>query len=121
MTGDKDMLQLVGPDVTVYDTLKEKVYGTADVEERFGVEPERVVEIMGLMGDASDNIPGVPGIGEKTAQSLIKEYGTIENLLANAQNITKPKLKQSLIENADLARLSRELARLHPDVPLTIR
>jgi len=68
----------------VYDSLKEKTYGPAEVEERFGVPPERVVEIMGLMGDASDNIPGVPGIGEKTAQALIKEHGTIENVLANA-------------------------------------
>ena len=72
VTGDKDILQLVGPHITVYDTLKEKVYGPRDVEERFGVPPDRVVEIMGLMGDASDNIPGVPGIGEKTAQALIK-------------------------------------------------
>jgi hypothetical protein len=70
------------------------------------------------MGDASDNIPGVPGIGEKTAQALIREHGTIENVLANAPTFTKPKLKQSLLENGDLARLSRELAVLHTDVPL---
>ncbi|NTW59455.1 MAG: DNA polymerase I, partial [Nitrospirae bacterium] len=108
----------VGPGISVYDSLKEKTYGPAEVEERFGVPPERVVEIMGLMGDASDNIPGVPGIGEKTAQALIKEHGTIENVLANAPMITKPKLKQSLLENGDLARLSRELAVLHTDVPL---
>lgn len=120
VTGDKDMLQLVGPGVTVYDSLKERTIGPAEVEERFGVPPDRVVEIMGLMGDASDNIPGVPGIGEKTAQALIKEYGTIENLLANVHKITRPKLKQSLMENADLARLSRELAVLHADVPLEI-
>jgi DNA polymerase-1 len=88
VTGDKDILQLVGPRIRVYDTLKEKVYGPKEVEERFGVPPDRVVEIMGLMGDASDNIPGVPGIGEKTAQTLIKEYGTIENLLAHAAEIT---------------------------------
>ena len=120
VTGDKDMLQLVGPGVTVYDSLKERTIGPAEVEERFGVPPERVVEIMGLMGDASDNIPGVPGIGEKTAQALIKEYGTIEDLLANTHKITRPKLRQSLMENAGLARLSRELAVLHPDVPLDI-
>ena len=118
VTGDKDILQLVGPSISVYDSLKEKTYGPAEVEERFGVPPERVVEIMGLMGDASDNIPGVPGIGEKTAQALIKEHGTIENVLANAPTITKPKLKQALLENGDLARLSRELAVLHTDVPL---
>ena len=120
VTGDKDLLQLVGPGVSVYDSLKEKTYGPAEVQERFGVPPESVVEIMGLMGDAADNIPGVPGIGEKTAQALIKEYGTIENVLANAHKITKPKLKQSLLENGDLARLSRELAVLHNDVPFDI-
>jgi len=120
ITGDKDMLQLVGPGVSVYDTLKEKTYGPAEVEERFGVLPDRVVEIMGLMGDASDNIPGVPGIGEKTAQALIKEYGTIDHLLARAHEIKRPKLRQSLIEHADLARLSRELAVLRSDVPLAV-
>lgn len=118
VTGDKDILQLVGACVSVYDSLKEKTYGPAEVEERFGVPSERVVEVMGLMGDASDNIPGVPGIGEKTAQALIREHGTIENVLANAHKITKPKLKQSLLENGELARLSRELAVLHTDVPL---
>ena len=120
VTGDKDLLQLVGPSIKVYDTLKEKVYEPKDVEERFGVPPERVVEIMGLMGDASDNIPGVPGIGEKTAKTLILEHGTIENLLEHAHAISKPKLRQSLMENAHLARLSRELARLHDDVPIQI-
>ncbi len=120
VTGDKDILQLVGPDITVYDTLKDKLYGPGEVEERFGVPPERVIEIMGLMGDASDNIPGVPGIGEKTARTLISEYGTIENLLTHAENITRPKLRQSLMEHAHLARMSRELARLHDDVPIMI-
>jgi DNA polymerase-1 len=120
VTGDKDLLQLVGPDIKVYDTLKEKVYEPKDVEERFGVQPDKMIEIMGLMGDASDNIPGVPGIGEKTAQALIKQYGTIENLLAHVNEITKPKLKQSLSEFAHLARLSRELARLHEDVPIEL-
>lgn len=120
VTGDKDILQLVGPHIEVYDTLKEKVYEPRDVEERFSVPPDRVVEIMGLMGDAADNIPGVPGIGEKTAQVLIKQYLTIDNLLAHTHEITKPKLKQSLIEYADLARLSRELAILHTDVPIEI-
>ena len=120
ITGDKDLLQLVGPRIKVYDTLKEKVYEAKDVEERFGVPPSGVVEILGLMGDASDNIPGVPGIGEKTAQTLLKQYGTIENLLSHLDEITKPKLKQSLVDNAHLARLSRELARLHDDLLLTI-
>ncbi len=120
VTGDKDLLQLVGPRIKVYDTLKDKVYEPMDVEERFSVPPDQVVEIMGLMGDASDNIPGVPGIGEKTAQVLIKQYRTIENLLAHTHEIAKPKLRRSLIEHADLARLSRELALLHTDVPIEI-
>ena len=120
VTGDKDILQLVGPHIKVYDTLKDKIYQQADVEERFGVPPDRVIEIMGLMGDAADNIPGVPGIGEKTAQWLIKQYGTIDSVLAHALEITKPKLRQSLLEFAHLARLSRELALLHADVPLDI-
>lgn len=120
VTGDKDMLQLVGPGIAVYDTLKEKVYGPGEVEERFGVPPDRVVEIMGLMGDASDNIPGLPGIGEKTAQTLIKQYGTIENLLSRAHEITRPKLRQTLLESADAARLSRELARLHKDLVIAV-
>lgn len=120
VTGDKDILQLVAPGVSVYDSLKERSYGPAEVKERFGVPPDRVVEIMGLMGDASDNIPGVPGIGEKTARLLIEEYGTIENLLARAPEIKRPKLRQSLIDNADLARLSRDLAILRTDLPLEI-
>jgi DNA polymerase-1 len=120
VSGDKDLLQLVGPGISVYDSLKERTYGPKEVEERFAVPPNRVVEIMGLMGDASDNIPGVPGIGEKTAQTLIKEYGTIEHLLERTQEIARPKLRQSLIDNAGLARLSRDLARLHADVPLQV-
>jgi DNA polymerase-1 len=121
VTGDKDILQLVGPHIRVYDTLKEKVYGPKDVEERYGVPPDRMVEIMGLMGDAADNIPGIPGIGEKTAQALIKQYGTIDNLLAHRHEISKPKLKQSLIEHGDLARLSRNLAILHDDLPVEVK
>ncbi|HUI45533.1 MAG TPA: DNA polymerase I [Nitrospirota bacterium] len=120
VTGDKDILQLIGPHIRVYDTLKEKVYESKDVEERFGVPPDRVVEIMGLMGDASDNIPGVPGIGEKTAQALIKEYGTIEKLLANAETIKRSKLRESLRQFGHLALLSRELALLRTDVPLDV-
>ena len=120
VTGDKDILQLVGQNITVYDTMKDKLYRPQDVEERWGVPPERMIEIMGLMGDTSDNIPGIPGIGEKTAQALILRYGTIENLLSHTTEITKPKLKQSLLDHADLARMSRDLALLHCDIPLEI-
>ena len=118
ITGDKDIFQIISPHIRIYDTLKNKYFGVDDVKERFGTEPERVVEVMGLMGDSSDNIPGVPGIGEKTAKALIEEYGTIENLLANVERITKPKLKQNLKENAELARLSRSLATIQTDIPI---
>lgn len=120
VSGDKDLLQLVGDHIKIYDTLKEKMYDAKEVEERFGVPPERVVEIMGLMGDSADNIPGVSGIGEKTARSLIEKYGTIENVLQNVHEITKPKLRKSLEESTAIARLSRELAILRADVPITI-
>ena len=90
------------------------------MEERFGVGPERVVEIMGLMGDASDNIPGVPGHRRKNGPGADQRVRTIENVLAHVQEITKPKLRQSLIENAHLARLSRELARLCTMISLSI-
>lgn len=118
VTGDKDILQLAGNRIRVYDTLKEKIYGPEEVKERFGVPPERVIEVMGLMGDSTDNIPGVPGIGEKTAKELASQYGTIENLLAHVQEIKKPRLRESLLENAHLARMSRDLALLRSDVPL---
>jgi len=118
ITGDKDIFQIISPHIRIYDTLKNKYFGIDDVKERFGTEPERVVEVMGLMGDSSDNIPGVPGIGEKTAKALIEEYGTIENLLANADKITKPKLKENLKANAELARLSRSLATIQTDIPI---
>lgn len=118
ITGDKDIFQIISPHIRIYDTLKNRYFGVDDVKERFGTEPERVVEVMGLMGDASDNIPGVPGIGEKTAKALIEEYGTIEKLLANVDKITKPKLKQNLKENAELARLSKSLATIQTDIPI---
>ncbi|MFZ3066123.1 MAG: DNA polymerase I [Nitrospirota bacterium] len=118
VTGDKDMLQLISQNIKIYDTLKDKVYEEKDVVERFGVAPDKVVEIMGLMGDASDNIPGVHGIGEKTAIALIAEFGSIENLLANVDKIKKPKLAEALKGSADIARLSRELATIILDCPV---
>lgn len=118
VSGDKDMFQLIDEHITVYDTLKERRYGITDVEERLGVGPERVVEVMGLMGDSIDNIPGVPGIGEKTAISLISEFGTIEDTLLNADRISKSKLRETLKNYADLARLSRQLATIQTDIPI---
>ena len=118
ITGDKDLLQLVSDRVQVYDSMKEKRFGVEEVIERFGVSPEQVVEVMGLAGDAIDNIPGIPGIGEKTAIQLIKTYGTIDNLLTHAEEIPQKKLKENLKAHGDLARLSRKLATIHTDVPV---
>lgn len=109
VTGDKDMMQLVAPHVTILDTMKEKVTGVAEVVERFGVGPEGVIDVMGLMGDSSDNIPGVAGVGEKTAIKLMAEYGSMEKLYENIDNI-KGKLKEKLEKDREIAFLSRDLA-----------
>lgn len=120
VTGDKDMLQLVTPRIRVYDPMKDKLYGEPEVIERFGVPPSRIVEIMALMGDSIDNIPGVSGIGEKTAKDLISTFGTVENLLGHLDEVKKPKLRSLLEEQADNARLSRELALILKDLPVEI-
>ncbi|MEK6583583.1 MAG: 5'-3' exonuclease H3TH domain-containing protein, partial [Nitrospirota bacterium] len=120
VSGDKDMFQLITPHVRIYDPMKDKFYGEAEALEKFGVSPSRVVEIMGLMGDTIDNIPGVSGIGEKTAKALISEFGTIENLLARIDEVKKPKLRSLLQEQGDMARLSRELALIHTGLPVNI-
>jgi len=121
ITGDKDILQLVSDRIQVYDTMKEKRFGVDEVVQRFGVKPEQVVEVMGLAGDAIDNIPGVPGIGEKTAIELIKIFGSIENLLTHLDQVRQKKLKENLETYGEQARLSRKLATIHTDVPLTYR
>lgn len=121
ITGDKDILQLVGERIRVYDTMKEKWMGPEEVRERFGVTPEQVVEVMGLAGDAIDNIPGVPGIGEKTAIELIKRFGSIENLLNRLDEIPQEKLKEKLKSHKDLALMSRKLAAIRTDVPIVCR
>ncbi|MBI1921340.1 MAG: DNA polymerase I [Geobacter sp.] len=118
VTGDKDLMQVVTESVTLLDTMKEKTTGRAEVPERFGVGPEKVIDVLGLAGDTSDNIPGVPGIGEKTAIKLIQEYGSMDELLARAGEV-KGKTGEKLREFAEQARLSRELATIRRDVPLT--
>src|SRR5574339_392307 len=110
VTGDKDMVQLLTPHVRIYDPVKSKWVGEAECRERFGVEPARVVEVMGLMGDSTDNIPGVKGIGEKTATKLIAQFGTIDELLRRVEEVTPPRIKALLIDQAENARLSRSLA-----------
>ncbi len=118
VTGDKDMLQLVTPHVRVYDPVKDKWSGESECVVKFGVEPARVVEVMGLMGDASDNIPGVKGIGEKTAMKLIAQFGTIEELLRHIEEVTPPRIKNLLADQAENARLSRKLATIDTQSPV---
>ena len=115
VSGDKDLMQLVSPDIIMVDTMKEKAYDIAAVKERFGVGPEQVVEILGLMGDASDNIPGVPGIGPKGAQRLIEQFGSVEAILAHPEQIHNEKTRDAVRQYADQARLSRELAQIRTD------
>lgn len=119
VTGDKDALQLIGPHVKVYNPQHDNaVLDERHVQERFGVEPRRIIEIMALMGDATDNIPGVPGIGEKTAVELIGRFGTVEGLLEHLDDVPSAAQRQRLAGHAAQARLSRELAKVDTAVPL---
>ncbi|HEX8480679.1 MAG TPA: DNA polymerase I [Allosphingosinicella sp.] len=119
VSSDKDLMQLVEDGkLDLYDTMNDRRIGRDYVIEKFGVPPEQLGEVLALMGDSVDNIPGVPGVGPKTAAQLIQQYGDVENVLAHADEIKKPKLKQNLIEHADAARMSRELVRLICDSPL---
>lgn len=120
ITGDKDMCQLVTDSVRMLDTMKDKVSGPEEVRARFGVGPENVVDILGLMGDAVDNIPGVPGVGEKTAKKLVAEYGSIEKLLDNLSALPAGKLRERLEEHRDMAILSKKLATIDRAVPIEI-
>ena len=118
VSSDKDLMQLIEPGLDLLDTMNNRRIGPEHVLEKFGVEPARLGDVLALMGDSVDNIPGVPGIGPKTASELIRTYGDLESVLAAADGIAKPKLRQSLIDHADMARLSRELVRLACDRPL---
>jgi len=122
VSSDKDLMQLIEPRddsrVDMLDTMKNARMNRKTVEEKFGVGPEKLGDVLGLMGDSSDNIPGVPGIGPKTASKLINEYGDIESVLAAAPEMKKSKMRENLIEYADQARLSRELVTLRDDCPL---
>jgi DNA polymerase-1 len=120
VSSDKDLMQLVTDCVTMYDTMKDRRLGIPEVIEKFGVPPEKVVEVQALAGDSVDNVPGVPGIGIKTAAQLINEYGDLETLLARASEIKQPKRRESLIEHADKARISRQLVLLDDKVKLDV-
>jgi DNA polymerase-1 len=119
-TGDKDMCQVISPKIKLYDTMKEKVTEEKDVVEKFGVKPEQFPEVLALMGDASDNIPGAPGIGEKTAVKLLQEFGNLENIIKNREEIKNTRARNAVSNNIDNIRLSKELATIHAEVPVDV-
>jgi DNA polymerase-1 len=116
VSGDKDLMQLITDDIIMVDTMKDKTYDIEAVRERFGVGPEKVAEILGLMGDTSDNIPGIPGIGPKSAQRLIEEFGSVEGVLKNVEKLRNAKLRESVRTFAEQAIMSRDLAVIKTDV-----
>ncbi len=118
ISSDKDLMQLVSKDIRLYDPMKSKVIGEKEVVEKFGVKPNQVVDVQSLAGDSSDNIPGVPGIGIKTAAELINKYKTLDTLLNKASEIKQNKRRETLLENKDKALLSRELVTLKSNVPV---
>ncbi|KJS37953.1 MAG: DNA polymerase [Hyphomonas sp. BRH_c22] len=120
VSSDKDLMQLVSDRVVMLDTMKNKTMGIDAVFEKFGVAPDRVVDVQSLAGDSVDNVPGAPGIGIKTAAQLINEFGDVETLLERAGEIKQPKRRESLIDNADQIRLSKQLVMLKDDVPVTL-
>src|SRR6516164_374147 len=120
VASDKDLMQLVTDCVVMYDTMKDRRIGIPEVIEKFGVPPQKMIEVQALIGDSSDNVPGVPGIGVKTAAQLIGEYGDLETLLARAGEIKQEKRRQALIDNAERARLSKKLVTLDANVALEV-
>src|ERR1041384_4995214 len=124
VSGDKDLLQLVSDDVLVISPGREgapsTLYDRRLVEEKWGVPPERVVDVLALVGDSVDNVPGVPGIGEKGARDLVKEFGTLEEVLANADKVKRNAYREGLLNHRDNAILSKQLVTLRMDVPVTL-
>jgi DNA polymerase-1 len=120
VSSDKDLMQLIGDGVAMWDPMKQKTIGHEEVIERFGVGPELVRDALALIGDTSDNVPGVPGIGPKTAAQLLQEYGSLEGLLAKADQIKQPKRREALTANADRVRLAWQLVGLDSSTPLPL-
>ena len=118
VSSDKDLMQLVDENTFMFDSMKDKFIDREQVKEKFGVYPDKVIDIQSLAGDSSDNVPGVPGIGIKTAAELINEYGNLDNLLKNASNIKQPKRRQTLLDNKENALISKKLVTLKKDVPI---
>jgi len=123
VSSDKDLMQLVTDNVRMFDPMKSKYIGKSEVVEKFGVTPNKVIDVQALAGDSVDNVPGVPGIGVKIAAQLIEEYGDLESLLSRAEEIKQPKRRQNLVDHANMARISKQLVALdqHVDVPLSIQ
>jgi len=119
ISSDKDLMQLVSREIRLFDPMKNKVIGEKEVHEKFGVKPKQVIDVQSLAGDSSDNIPGVPGIGIKTAAELINKYKNLETVLKKAEEITQKKRKQTLVENKESALISKKLVTLKEDVPVT--
>ena len=118
ISSDKDLMQLVSKEVRLFDPMKSKVIGEKEVHEKFGVKPKQVIDVQSLAGDSSDNIPGVPGIGIKTAAELINKYKNLETLLNKAKEIPQKKRKETLVKNKDSALISKKLVTLKNDVPV---
>jgi len=121
VTGDKDLLQLVDGSVRCYDSMYEKWYGPAEVEEKWGVPPHMVADLLALTGDKIDNVPGIPGVGEKTAAALLKEFGTLDGVLSRAGEIKKPKLRENALANLEVVRRARKLIQLNGDLPVPVQ
>lgn len=120
VSSDKDLMQLVDDNICMLDPMKNKIINSDGVVEKFGVTPDKVVDVQSLAGDSTDNVPGVPGIGIKTAAQLINEYGSLEELLERAEEIKQPKRKQVLIDHAEDARISQQLVRLDQETPVPV-
>ncbi|MBT9371512.1 DNA polymerase I [Rhizobium sp. CSW-27] len=120
ISSDKDLMQLVTPNVHMYDSMKDKQIGIPDVIEKWGVPPEKMIDLQAMVGDSVDNVPGIPGIGPKTAAQLLEEFGDLDTLLARASEIKQVKRRENILANAELARLSRQLVALRTDVPLEL-
>ena len=117
LSGDKDLYQFIDGNVAIYDTMKHKIYHTAEAREKFSVDPKHIVDYLAICGDSSDNIPGIPGFGPKKAESLINEYGTLENIYDHIENITG-KTREVLESNREIAFVSKQLATIDTAVPL---
>ena len=118
VSSDKDLFQLYKKNIRIYDPMKSKFINEEDILKKFGVKSEKIIDVQSLAGDSSDNVPGVPGIGIKTAAELINQYGDLDNLLKNAKQIKHNKRRETLIENKDKALISRKLVTLKKDVPV---